>query len=52
MRAESVIRGLHAARGLLLAAAAFVTALTGLVVALTQRQARPVAWPEGAGQAR
>lgn len=35
--AQSVIRGVHAARGLLLAAAAFVTALTGLIVALSHR---------------
>ena len=35
--AQSVIRGVHAACGLLLAAAAFVTALTGLIVALANR---------------
>jgi hypothetical protein len=35
--AQSVIRAVNAARGLLLAAAAFVTALTGLVVAFAHR---------------
>jgi hypothetical protein len=35
--AQSVIRGVHAARGLLLAAATFMTALSGLIVALAHR---------------
>jgi hypothetical protein len=35
--AQTVICGVQAARGLLLAAAAFVTALTGLIVALAHR---------------
>jgi hypothetical protein len=35
--AHSVIRVVHAVRGLLLAAAAFVTALTGLIIAIVHR---------------